>query len=296
MILEFMKCYLCGASTRAFIDKNGYTVFRCDACRLGQIYLDKNYDDFVKSHYSKDYYMGGIEESAYSDYKDEKKYIRLNFRKFLRKILAYKKSGKLLDVGCAMGYFVEMATEAGFDAYGVDASAYAIAEAKNHIPESKLQAATISDLDFPEKSFDVITMFDVFEHLNDPKNDLKKLRSLLKDDGILVIATGDANSLAATLLRRRWTFYIPPEHIFYFDRNNLSSLLEEVGFVPKLWFRIGKWLSLKYVLHLARTTGESKVANLLYKVLSPIASLPLYLYLGDNMATVATKKLHVNSK
>lgn len=274
-----------------FIVKNRHTIYRCPVCGLKRTDLRQNYEEFVATHYSRGYYTGDPRYSAYANYKDDKKVILRNLRKFLTRIKKHKKEGKLLDVGCAMGFFVELALSHGFDAYGVDASQYAVTQAQKVNGGHRIALGTIGSVTYRPKSFDVISLFDVFEHLGDPQRDLRRLRTFLKDDGIMIIATGDTQSLAARLLGRRWTFYIPPQHLFFFNRDNLTRVLKDEGLVPVEWFRIGKWLSLRYVLHLARTTGESVVAAWLYDLTQRVklGRVPLFVPLGDNMVVIARK-------
>lgn len=212
-------------------------------------------------------------------------------RKILSRISMLKPSGRLLDVGCAFGFFIELSSTFGYDAYGFDASDFAIRHAKKNGIGERVRVATIDSVGYKQGSFDVITLLDVFEHLEDPAKNLRKLRKLLRDDGIIVIATGDTESFAARILKRRWTFYIPPQHLFFFNRRTLGILLEESGFTPQAWFRVGKWLSLRYVLHLARTTGESRLAQRLFPFVarSPLGSVPLYLPMRDNIVVIAKK-------
>ena len=136
-------------------------------------------------------------------------------------------------------------------------------------------------------------MFDIFEHLADPRMDLHRIFSWLKDDGILIIATGDTDSILPNLLGRRWTFYIPPQHLFFFNKKNLTTLLGQIHFQPVEWFRIGKWLSLRYIFHLARTTGESALAQLTYPLIkkTKIGKLPIYLPVKDNMVVIVRKNV-----
>ncbi|MBP9814610.1 class I SAM-dependent methyltransferase, partial [Candidatus Woesebacteria bacterium] len=233
-----------------FLFKNGYWLYRCPDCQFAQTDLAKNYITFVKDHYSKGYFLGDPTRSAYANYELDKPMIVRNMRKFLGKILQKKKSGKLLDVGCAYGYFVELAQSAGFDAYGFDPSAYAVSQARKLVGKSRIAQGTISEVRYKENTYDVITLFDVFEHLQDPVTDLKKLRRMLKPDGIIIIATGNAQSFAAKVFGRRWTFYIPPQHLSFFTKANLQTFMSQVGLFPVEWFGIGKWLSLDYILHL----------------------------------------------
>ncbi len=286
-----MHCILCQTPLEKYLYKNGFWIYRCPTCRLGQTDLNKNYPSFVKEFYSKGYYEGDPTRSAYVDYELDKPLIVRNMRKFLSFLPRKVTGGKLLDVGCAFGYFVELAKESGYDAYGFDPSTFAAKKAGALVGYKRIQEATIQDAKFPKASFDVITMFDVFEHLQDPLEDMRKLRSLLKPDGVILIATGDTKSLAARIMRRRWTFFIPPQHIFFFDRHNVITLLHKAGLIAKAWHRVGKWLSLGYVLHLGRTTGESVFAHMIYRWCkkTPLVRFPLYIPMKDNMVILVGK-------
>jgi len=256
--------------------------------------LKQKYDTFITEQYNKGYFTGDLSRGAYINYKEDKPFIVRNMRKFLSEIKKIIPRGKLLEVGCAMGFFMEIALQAGYDAYGFDPSDYAVDNAVKLNGHKRIKRGSIASVKYPPGSFDVIALFDVFEHLGDPRRDLRKLFSLLKDDGIIIIATGDTESIAAKLLARRWTFYIPPQHLFFFNRQTFTTLLDKENFVPVQWFRIGKWLSLRYVLHLARTTGESKVGSWLYSLIEALelGTIPLYLPMQDNMVVIARKKNH----
>jgi 2-polyprenyl-3-methyl-5-hydroxy-6-metoxy-1,4-benzoquinol methylase len=283
-------CYNCKKSVKLKFRKNGYSIYRCDNCGLEMTELKQNINTFIKSNYSKGYFNGKVESGAYINYRDDKLYIQKNLDKFIKEIKKIKPNGTLLDVGCAMGFFIEIANKAGFNTYGFDPSEYAIGEVNQNI-SNKVKVGTIDSVTYPKKKFDVITLFDVFEHLADPLQDMKRINSWLKDDGIIVIATGNIDSLAAKILKRRWTFYIPPQHLFFYNHKTITHLLSLSGFIPTKWFSIGKWLSLRYVLHLARTTGESKIAEILFRLTHQlkIDSLPLYIPMQDNMVVIAEK-------
>jgi SAM-dependent methyltransferase len=285
-----MKCSLCQSHMIPFLRKNGYTIFSCNTCGFAQTDLHSNYGDFIKENYEKGYFMGEPRYSAYVNYKEDKSLILVNMRKFMGKIKKYKKFGKLLDIGCAMGFFVEMAQSEGFDAYGLDPSQYAVNEAKK-ILGNRIKEASLETADYAQKSFDVITMFDVFEHLGDPIGDLNKICGWLKDDGIIMIVTGNRQSVVAKIMKRRWTFYIPPQHLYFFDRKTMKIALKKTGLRDLEWSQIGKWLTLRYVFHLARTTGESVIAEFLYPYIDMfnIGSIPLYVPIRDNMIVIAGK-------
>lgn len=272
--------------------KNGYQIYHCKSCSLSQTDLRQNYDAFVQNHYAKGYFTGDASKVAYVDYKDDKAMITKNMRTFLSHIKRVKPHGKLLDVGCALGFFVELALAHGYDAYGFDPSAYAVTEARKLVGRNRIQKCTIHTANYPLGQFDIITLFDVFEHLADPARDVRYLHTLLKPDGIVVLATGDTDSVLARWLKQRWTFYIPPQHLFFFNQRTLTTLLVKEKFIPITWFRIGKWLSLRYVLHLAGTTGQSVIGTFMYRLVknNRIGKLPLWLPVQDNMVVIAAKQ------
>jgi len=257
---------------------------------LVQTNLGKPYDQFIKKFYNAGYFTGEDGAGAYQNYRGDKSYIIKNMEAVLARIKKIKPKGKLLDVGCAYGYFVELALKNGFDAYGFDPSSHAV----SHVPKevhNRIGQHLVSEVSYKKQSFDVISILDVFEHLSDPISDIKKLRSFLKNDGIIVIATGDTGSLAARLLQRRWTFYIPPQHLFFFNKKTITETLRRAGFAPLSFFRIGKWVSLSYVLHLASTSSESALAKFLLPIVEylGLSRIPLYLSMGDNMVVIARK-------
>lgn len=286
-----MKCYLCKSPMAPFLRKNGYNIYECKNCGLKATDLGEDYESFVKKYYGKGYFSGDPRYAAYASYASDKWHITRNMKKFLAKIKKHKKSGKLLDVGCAMGYFVELARKSGYDAYGFDASEFASKKARARL-DGRVAYGSIRTVNYPKKSFDVITMFDVVEHLGDPIGDIAKLATFLKDDGIMVIATGNTGSRAARFFKRRWTFYIPPQHLYFFNRKTFTTLLTSSGVKPVEWFGIGKWLSLRYVLHLGRSSAESDLAEFMYTLVQrlKVGWLPLYLPMRDNMVVIARKK------
>ena len=85
--------------------------------------------------------------------------------------------------------------------------------------------------------------------------------------------------------------FYPSSALILFDRITLTEALRRAGLKPVQWYRIGKWLSLGYVLHLGRTTGESKVASYLYRLVGNtiFARLPVYIPMMDNMVVLAEK-------
>jgi len=107
----------------------------------------------------------------------------------IRKLLKYKRRGKLLDVGCAFGYFTLYAQKRGFDAYGIDISSYAIKKSTELFDKSKFFVCDVSkNLPFKNNFFDVVTAFNVIEHVKNYKKAIKNIFKVLKKDGIFLLS------------------------------------------------------------------------------------------------------------
>lgn len=134
---------------------------------------------------------------------------------------------RMLDYGCGLGFFIDSAFEAGFEPNGVEFNKDAIDYIRRRYAYPVFH---ISDLD-PSERFDVITMFDVVEHLLNPFDTIVHLQSMLADNGVLVIATMDSTSFVSRVMGKRLEdFRRIREHVFFFSRSNLVSILIKQGF------------------------------------------------------------------
>jgi len=137
---------------------------------MKQEFYDKSYFEGRNSNYSPEYTKG-----PYLPY----------WKELLDVLLEFKKSGKLLEVGCAFGYFCHVASK-HFDCTGMDVSEYAINQAKKRYPNLKFFIGDISKLSLKQK-FDIITSFDSSEHVQKFDESLVNIKNLLKDDGIFIM-------------------------------------------------------------------------------------------------------------
>ncbi|HEX6897120.1 MAG TPA: class I SAM-dependent methyltransferase [Bryobacteraceae bacterium] len=137
--------------------------------------------------------------------------------------------GRLLDVGCASGKFLFAATEAGWTATGIEPSEVLCRQAQQLLDGSAcVLNHTLEESDLPAAHFDAVTMWDVLEHVPDPRAFISKSISLLKPGGLLVVNVPDLNSCVARLLGRRWPLLLP-EHLNYFTRASLKACVQTVG-------------------------------------------------------------------
>jgi SAM-dependent methyltransferase len=133
-------------------------------------------------------------------------------------------TGRLLDVGCGVGFSLLAAAEAGFEALGLDPLAPADPAERpgRHIARGTLE--TFSD----ERGFDVVSMIDVIEHVRDPVATLARAGALLAPGGVLLLATNDSSSFGARLLGPRWTHY-HRAHLWFFTPRTLGEMAEQAG-------------------------------------------------------------------
>ena len=213
-------CMLCGSrESERYPPKymNG-SLWRCLDCDLRFVYPQPSLEELTDV-YSEDYFSSSnSNELGYSDYEGDRSNIYRTFKRRLNYLQqVHPGNGSVLDVGCAYGFFLEVAAEAGWDVSGVDISRHAVERARERLGD-RVQAGTFSEEELPEQRFSVITMWDYLEHVVDPKADLAKAWRLLADDGILALATPDVSSMPAKVFGHRWMGYKLDEHLVYFSR------------------------------------------------------------------------------
>ncbi len=218
MGMEYTACNLCESDDMIVIyQRIDLRVVRCRLCGLS--YLNPRLlSDDLRDKYSHDYSAGYIAKE-----KSKKK----RAKKIIKNILRHKRSGNFLDIGCSAGFILNEARERGFEAYGVDISPLGLKHAKEVIKlnvfEGYLEQAGFSD-DF----FDVITLYNLIEHIPDPTQFLKEIARIAKYGALIEIWTPDIGHWNAKLKRERWK-NIFPEHLYYFTKETMQKMLEKSG-------------------------------------------------------------------
>ncbi|MFH1786624.1 MAG: class I SAM-dependent methyltransferase [archaeon] len=283
------KCNICGSSkSEVLIDRGDYKFVKCKDCDLIYTFpqpssktLDKLY---CKGYFRRAAAVG----KSFRDYTvgvDE--YLKV-FRRRAKIISKYKKTGDILDVGCAIGCFLEVMKDRGWHVSGVDLSKDAVDYCKQRFGVEAFNGP-LQDAGFKEKQFDVITLWGILEHMRDPNAELEYMRTLLKDDGILFVETPDIESFMFQLLESKWP-HMKPEHLYHFSNKTLGQLLNSKGFDVLRVTRqhTGKYVDIDYLLHRVKSINP-----LLYRLLSPlriISPLSFYINLRDEMLFIAKKK------
>lgn len=167
-----------------------------------------------------------VEDSRYVKEKPGREY---TFKRSLQNIHAFcKPPGKLLDVGCYTGTFMEVSAAEGWEVYGVELSSWAanIARESGFGP---VYEGALTQIPFPSHSFDVITLWDVIEHLQRPAIILDEIAHLLKSGGLLALSTHLVDSWPVRVLGTRYPFFMDM-HLVHFSRLTLRRMLSECGY------------------------------------------------------------------
>jgi SAM-dependent methyltransferase len=132
-------------------------------------------------------------------------------------------------VGCGLGYFIEMAAKY-YECNGIDVSEYAISCANKRIKNAIMTTGDANSLEFNDDYFDIITCFDVLEHLPYPQNTMGEFNRTLKDQGILVISVPNTESIGLEWKGKDWFGYRDPTHTSLLSPRDWEKLLEKYGF------------------------------------------------------------------
>lgn len=215
-------CPLCGtARFKRLFSKKGRDFWRCSGCGLEkQIPLPD--EEELQRFYDNEY-----KEGLYETFTSADKMKKMTARQRIKEMSPLiNTAGKWLDIGAANGVFVEEALKKGAAAQGIELSEHAVVQARRrNVPVSR---GSINDLK-EDEFFDCITAFDVLEHLLDPFDFLKKAATHLYPNGRLVLTVPNKASVIRLLMGKRWYFYIPEEHLHYFDPSIIRGLLKKAG-------------------------------------------------------------------
>ena len=189
---------------------------------------------------------------GYNNYLADEKNHRRNARETINAISKIRdlEGLRVLDVGCAFGFFLdEWNRLIKCEGYGIEISSHAFAYAKNLLRMNVFNC-DLSECNFEPESFDIVFLIGTIEHIISPRKTLEEISKILKPGGLLVLTTVDTMGLIPLYSLK------PPEHLFYFNHDNLSKLLKKTGYntlerktnfaiyhIYDLFHRVGKFLS-----------------------------------------------------
>jgi SAM-dependent methyltransferase len=209
--------------------------------------------------YGGDYYVTDHPKGGYAITFSTRGINHKTFRRRLRAIESrYGRCGRLLDVGCALGDFVLEAGRSGWDSEGVEISTFAAEQARKR--GASVMTGDLADLALPAARYDVVTLYDVIEHLFDPNAVLREIARLLKPGGLLHIVTPNVGGIQARVLGCYWYHYKPGEHLYYFDPGTLRRVLETNCLEWDGWGRSGSHVTFSYLFIACGSMRHSRSA------------------------------------
>lgn len=255
-----MKCIVCGAASWIFLfpvrDRmyrlpGKFGEYRCSKC--GLVRLDP-WPKNLKRYYPSDNYYSYMQDVKKSFFSRLRTYlIRHPLPGGILQVPAMpgRRKGRILDIGCGSGDTLAILKELGWDVYGLDIDANAIAAAKSR-GLSHVSLGSYTQLrNYPDSYFDVVRMYHVIEHLDNPPLCLALVKKKLKKGGELIIGTPNAGSLAAKLFRSQWYNLDAPRHLYVFTPGSLKKLVRTYDYkgITVLFCSAGGWVgSLQYML------------------------------------------------
>ncbi len=221
-------CAVCGSDRFVpFLEKDGYRIVRCAACSF--LFVHPTPDPAtLRALYTDPAYFRSEGPLGYADYAALRSFWEAQARERLSVIECYVDRGTLLDVGCAIGIFLKVAQERGWEVSGIEIAPEAAHEAERL---TGCRVVSSPELLLREgRTFDVITLWEYLEHVPDPRAELQRFYRLLRPGGLLALSTPNAGHRLVQRAPALWKEFKPPEHLNFFTAETLLRLLVACGF------------------------------------------------------------------
>jgi len=217
-------------------------VVHCQECHL-ELVNPLPTIETMQENYQKEMIGSERETGLHSNYilerqKRIKSYSKLYHSRLSLIESLYPDKGNLLDIGCGAGFFLNCAKERGWNCHGLEILPEYIKYARENFALENIRLESLDEsLTYDANTFDVITLWDLIEHLRNPLDCLKKIHQVLKPGGLLVMWTPNVKN--AIFLKEDWTGYKILQHFYFFSGDSLNNMLEKAGF-KVVWLKTNK--------------------------------------------------------
>jgi SAM-dependent methyltransferase len=262
-------------------------ILRCRAC--GYVFADMRLSDAeLLQLYNEEFFTG----AEFSDYAADAKFFRKNFLLRLRELKRFldpARHRRLLEIGCAYGFFLDVARDEFAQVEGIDITDAGVRYAREELHLDVVQADFLAH-DYGAARFDVVCMWDTIEHLREPQAYVEKIAAHTERGALLALTTGDIESLNARLRKDRWRLIHPPTHLHYFSPKSIARLLDAHGFDVVYNRYCGFYRSIGNMAYNVLVLRQQKPA--LYRPLERlgVGGLGFYLNLYDIMYVIARRR------
>lgn len=284
-------CPLCQSATAKEVYKShNLTLLKCGKCELSYLWPMPAPDE-IKKFYSQEYFEYEKDSAhAYADYQAMEKSLAKEAWRKINFIRSFTTARMLLDLGCGLGTFLKEAKAKGYKVSGNDISDYAQKTVSTEL-KVPFYKGSVAQSALPKRHFELVTAWDVFEHIPEISAAFKNVSSTIVENGFLFLTTPNIKSVDSKILGRYWYGYKKiPEHLIFFSPESIRYALENNGFevlTIKTWGfeRDFNFIAQKLKLY------NSLVAKIFFGVISALGlrHKSIYLPLTD-MMVVARKK------
>jgi 2-polyprenyl-3-methyl-5-hydroxy-6-metoxy-1,4-benzoquinol methylase len=292
-----MTCFICqSGDIKPYLNKSNYQYFKCHQC--GFVFLQPTPINTHKFYTDKYFNLADSElASGYVNYEQDKAVMDTFYNQCLKQIkkILSRPDLKLLDIGTATGYFLDLAQAQGIQAEGIEINQHMIHAGQRQGRQVSYGQLGKLDQDYVTRrhhSFDIITLWDTIEHLPDLTSSFDEINKLLKPQGILVVGTPDIGSFWARFFGPRWHSFVPPEHILFFNQKNIQTFLTAQGLNTLKTATIHKTFTLPYIFNMAYRWLKIKLLSSISHLLTKskfVSHLKFKIPIGDNMLVYARK-------
>lgn len=222
---QMRTCRLCqSANVRLYLSGKDFQLLKCGNCDI--VFTDPFPSRRILELANKKLYG---RENSWEEHFSRFPFLFQRAKKTIFEIKKFKKSGRFLDIGCGFGLLLKIAKEEGFEVLGVEKEKKAaeIAAKKWRLPVIQ---GEFPEIEIRPALFDVITCFDILEHVRDPRQFLSSIYNILKKDGLLVVQSPNIESLMAKSTGAQWNWLLLPSHLWHFSPKTICMVIKRGGF------------------------------------------------------------------